>query len=291
MRILEVRAKLKELDHDYAGALADVRAWLAAEPESAQAWIELANLHRVRGDLEASAEAADGVARLAPGIAEVLCRVPLRILAGEGESVDATLSRAIEEATVRLPELVPWLWIQRAAAAEAVGDRAAAQSHLRAGLRVAPGHLYLLRSLADELLLAGRNEEVLEQLEPYLHDTGVYLRYAIALRRAKRDEADAAARGLAERFEAVRARGGRPHGRFVARAFLDLNDAPAAALEAALVNWAEQKEVRDAELVLRSAAAAGRPESAAPVIDWIRQHDVRHTVLRDLLLRLESSAP
>jgi len=45
--ILKLRAKLKERNHDYDQALADLNLLLDGQPRDIQAWIELSNIYRV----------------------------------------------------------------------------------------------------------------------------------------------------------------------------------------------------------------------------------------------------
>ena len=56
-----------------------------------------------------------------------------------------------------------------------------------------------------------------------------------------------------------------------ARYLLDLKGDPAAALAVGLENWKEQREPRDALVVLEAAAAARDPKAAAAVLKWLEQ--------------------
>ena len=83
-----------------------------------------------------------------------------------------------------------------------------------------------------------------------------------------------------EEIERVRSgfSGSSAHQRELALFLLAVEVDPAGALQAALANWAVQKEPIDARLVLESAAAAGNPVAAEPVFTWIRNNhfeDVR----------------
>jgi hypothetical protein len=54
-----------------------------------------------------------------------------------------------------------------------------------------------------------------------------------------------------------------------ARFLLDLKGDARAALAVALQNWKEQREPRDALVVLEAAAAAKDAKAAAPVLQWL----------------------
>ena len=95
------------------------------------------------------------------------------------------------------------------------------------------------------------------------------LRLAIAEQRLKLPAAQAHIQALGERFAAAALRGERLHMGEEARFLLDLKDDPRAALAVALDNWKEQREPRDALVVLEAAVAARDAKAAAPVLQWL----------------------
>jgi hypothetical protein len=73
------------------------------------------------------------------------------------------------------------------------------------------------------------------------------------------------------------------HRREQARFLLDVSADPKAALSAAQQNWQVQREPDDILILLRAAAAAGRPDAAQPARDFLRQQkleDVRLNAFR-----------
>ena len=54
----------------------------------------------------------------------------------------------------------------------------------------------------------------------------------------------------------------------------------AMALDRARANWAIQHEVEDAQLLIDAAVAAGKPEEARPVLDWIADEGLAIPALR-----------
>ena len=74
---------------------------------------------------------------------------------------------------------------------------------------------------------------------------------------------------LRERFDAAALRGDRLHEQEAARFELDVEGKPADALAPGQAQLQMQKEPRDAEILLRAAAAARQPKAAKPALDWL----------------------
>lgn len=288
--VLRVRAKLKERDHRYGDALADLDRLLQAEPEDVQAWVEVSNIRRVLGDYAGAREAATRLAEFAGDFPVLLCRVPLMAATGEADRAYEILERVEPVARQSVSSAVPWVVTQMAEVARSRGRDDLAEEHFLEGLAANPEDGYLIRAYGDLLLDQGRAEEVIPLSQDRLNDTGVLLRAAIATTKTGdtaratqwRDE-------LAARFEEVRLRGGEPHGRFEARAALELHGDASRALDLALSNWRKQKEARDTRNVLEAALAANAPEAAVPVLAFLAENRCDDAILMRLARQLEGS--
>jgi hypothetical protein len=80
------------------------------------------------------------------------------------------------------------------------------------------------------------------------------------------------------------------HAREAACFALYLLEKPDVALTSALANWNAQHEAIDARLVLEAALAAGRPEAARPVLEWLDANHVEHAALRVLALKVRAAS-
>ena len=288
--VLRLRAKLRERDHDYAGALADLGRVLAAEPGDAQALVETANLRYVTGDYAASGAAVDRLEAAGEGRAAAVAGLPLRVATGEAGEARAAADRLLADPDTP-PAVLGFADVVGGDAARALGDDADAERRFRVGLARGPADAYLLRAWADFLLDRGRPEEALAATAGRLGDTGLLLRHALAAQAAGDGEAAAAAAArLADRFREIRLRGGTPHGRYEARFLLAFGGDPDAALAVALENWARQKQARDTRNLLEAALAAGRPGAAAPAIRFLRESGTRDADLDPLVRALEAGA-
>lgn len=276
-----LRATIRQAQHDFAAALADLDTLLdpgraaAALPVRAQAELTRAALHQVQGRY---AEARQGCERLASKAYAVLgegvalpaqaCLAELDHLQGQrtARQADRVLSRLG-------PADDPWLALLRAELAQRAGHRPEADALFRQATAGRAPSLYALAAHADWLLEQGRAGEVARLLAGYEDADALLLRLAIA--RHGMVQPGTPARGhdittLQARFDAALARGDRGHAREQARFALDLlGDAPQA-LALALANWAWQREPADALLLLRAADAAGQPQAADPLRQWAR---------------------
>jgi len=80
------------------------------------------------------------------------------------------------------------------------------------------------------------------------------------------------------------------HAREAAYFALYLLQKPDVALASALANWNVQHEAIDARLVLETALAAGRPEAALSVMEWLDANHVEHAALRELAAKVRAGS-
>ena len=299
--ILRLRAKLKEKDHRYGDAAQDLQRALVADPNDAQGWIELGNVHRVRGEYRRAMQAAQMAGRTGGPAAAAVARVPVLIATGRTkqatEDLDALLSTDDPPASLR-----SWGTLMRAEVAESEGRWDDALTIYRGADDSPTINDRITGRHADLLLALDRPDEALRLLtstdEPHTDelatlasvdqlDNGQLLRLAMAAEAAGRHEvARRWSDVLERRFDAIRRRGDRPHGRFEAFHRLYLRDDPAGALAIAADNWDRQKERLDARAVLEAAIAAGDPAAADDVVRLLDDNDNRDALLRGLIRRL-----
>jgi hypothetical protein len=168
------------------------------------------------------------------------------------------------------------------------GDAAAAEAAYRDALALQRPDVYLLAAHADFLLDQGRAPEVLALLKDQARADVLLLRLAIAAKTAQDPKRDAYARELAARFDAARARGDSTHQKEESRFALAVQGQPERALQLALANYRQQKEVADARIVLEAALAARRRAAAEPVLQWMAATGIEHPRLRALAAQLEA---
>ncbi len=286
--ILQLRAKLKERDHLYDHALADLDLLIKQQPQHVQAWVERINILRVQGKYKDALQAIEHMSDFAGESRTLLCRVPIQAVTGQAKEAYDTVTQLLPVARRDYPDAVQWVLTMQSQIAWALGLDAQAERHFQEGLDNSPGDQYLLRGYADFLLDRKRDEEAFALLLDHTNDNGILLRTAIAARRlGKQKLVQRLQSQLESRFEEIRLRGSEPHGRFEARYLLELQDQPQRALELALANWQKQKEQRDTRNVLEAAVAARDPAAAISVVRFLRDHGTEDEVLERFAMKLE----
>ena len=268
-QVLVLDATILQSRHAFGPALAELDRALAQRPEDPQGWLTRATVLRVLGRFEEAQSSCRRLASAADPAITTLCVQSLRSLTGNLQDAYATVAALPEQALP--PEARAWRFSELGEMAERLGDDAAAERWLRQGLGVAPDDLYMRSALADVLLRQRRAAETLQLLNGLDSMEPMLLRLAIAHRMLRDPLAQSSATLLGGEFDLEQQRGDAVHRREQARYFLDVDPQPKAALAAALANWQVQREPDDVLVLLRAAQAAGQPDAAAPVRQFLRQ--------------------
>jgi tetratricopeptide (TPR) repeat protein len=275
-----LRATLKQSQHDFAGALADLDALLAANPAMAQARLTRATVLTVLGRY---ADARRDCGELAGKVAAIIvigCEATPASLSGAAapayDALTRTLLYAGGDRGVR-----EWALTLAAEIAERRGDFSAAEQHFRAALVLDPRDAYLKAAYADFLLDRGRPAEVLPLLRDDTRNDTLLLRLALAEQKLadQRDGYAAHRTDLAARFDAARRRGDSMHRREEARFRLAMEHDAQGALRLARDNWAVQREPADLRILIEAAHAADDADALRIGDDWIASHRLEDVVL------------
>ena len=289
--IVKLRAKLKEKDHKYREAIVDLKNLLDRQPSDAQAWVELVNLYRVTGEYEEAWSASQHLEEFADATTVMVSQIPVLANIGAADEAYEKLQQLLKIAPEKMPELVPWI-VGTQASIDAMLHRVeAADTNFRKALTLDSGNIHLKRTYADFLLDFQQPAPVLKLLAEHENDNGCLLLMAIAAKRLRQTELlDRLKEKIEVRFEEIRLRGSKPHGRFESRYQLTLNRNPKRALEVALENWQLQKEIRDSRAVLEAALEADDQAAAEPIVDFVKASDCEDFALIKLLERLGSDS-
>lgn len=264
--VLVLRATIEQSGHAFDAAAADLERALARDPANAQAWLTLASVRQVTGDLDAARESCRKLQDLA-ALAHT-CEASVDSVSGNAQAAYDALER-VRPSFARDASLLVWATTLEAETAERLGRTDDAERLYRASRALDPRDVYTIAAYADFLLDAGRDADVLAMIP---RDTPVdilLLRRVQAARRSGSADAASESDTLGARFDALRARGDRVHLREEARFTLDVLGRPDDALPLALENWRVQKEPLDARIALETALAANRPDSAREIVAWI----------------------
>lgn len=285
--IASVRAKLKEKNHNYEGAIRDVESMLNQRSLDSQGWIELSNLNRVIGRYSNAQNACDELAKFAEEVQQNVCSIPLLAVNGNATLANSRIDALILYAEKDSQELLPWALTMKAEISRIRGDdESANQFFAKATLN--ESNNYAKRTYAEFLINRDQPQKAFDLLKENVSDTGVLLLAAIAAKQSGNEtEAKHWQEELRQRFEEIRLRGGTPHGRFEAQYLLALEGNSERSLTVALENWGKQKEARDARNVLEAAIATKDVKAADTVIRFLKENKTEDIELLELVKRLE----
>lgn len=288
--VLLLRATIRQSTHQFDPARADLEQIISREPANAQAWLTLATVQQVTGDLADARRRCAQVTTLAAASIGTLCMASVDGVSGNAarayEAVDALLSRPAALGTA--VHVQTWATTLQAELAERLQRPLDAERAYRASLALDPDDAYTIAAYADFLLDAGRAADVAALIPLDTPVDGLLLRRAQADRALASSDAARSARDLGDRFAALRERGDRVHLREEARFTLAILDAPQAALKLALENWNVQKEPLDARIALECALAAGQPGAVDEIVRWVDRTQLQGSRLHALIAQVRA---
>lgn len=288
-----LRAMLRQFDHRFDAALADLDAVLKAQPDNARAWAWRTAILLVLADYDGARRSCTRLAALAPALIAATCRAQVDALTGHAAAAAAAIRDTLktgDAGTDNAQRL--WALTRLGEIEERRGTWSAAESAFREALALGVEDVYLRAAYADFLLDRGRAAEVLTLLQGRGRADVLLLRQALAAR-ATHDAAEPTlVAELTARFAAARARGDTTHRKEEARFLTVLGPQDVVSLKHALAlaaaNYAQQREPADARILLEAAVAARDAASAAPALRWLETSGCEGQALSSLAARLKA---
>ena len=286
--VLLLRGLLRQTNHLFDAALADLGRVLAIQPDNAQALLTRAVVHEVRAEY-ALAQQDCGLARFHVGeAAAVACLAGASSLTGHA-AITLTALKSID-ADPASPEAERlWALTVEGEVAARLGRNAEAEDAFKRARAIAPDDAYLLGAYADLLLGLDRPREVAAMLADRTRIDPLLLRLAEAEERLGAPNPSHVAQ-LAQSFETSQRRGDIVHEREQARFALHVQHQPDEALTIAVSNWRVQREPADASILMEAALAAKRPEAAVAALAWYRENKVEDLAIAGLARQLAALA-
>jgi Tfp pilus assembly protein PilF len=280
-----LRATLLQSTHQFAPALDDLNAVLAADPNNAQAWLTRATVQTVQGDYAGATASCAHLSHLSIELVTVACIANVGAMSGRALRSEQLLDLTLERSPNAPAEIRIWVLTLLAEMAQRRDDKPVAEARYRHALAMAPRDSYLLGAYADFLLEQRRPREVLAMLNDQTRIDALLLRRALALQQTGGSLA-ADVKELAARFDAAMQRGDTVHQREQARFELKLRNDPSTALTLARKNWAVQKEPADIRIYLEAALQAR--DAASPVVEWVALNHTEDAAASRLIARLKA---
>lgn len=286
-----LQGQLHQYGHDFAGALRSLEKASELDPQAPEPIAWRAAIHMVRAQYPEALSECTKLVPLAHPLHAHGCTAYVQASTGHLAPAYEALQRAFTRAGDLAPELALWLRTRLAEMAIRLQRPDEADHHFSEALKLGITDQFLLASYADFLLRQQRPAQVVQLLAPWERSDVLLLRLALAGRALNDPRAAGWIAQLRERFAAAARRGDRLHEQEAARFELDLERRPARALELAAHNYQYQKEPRDAEILLRAALAAGRPQAARPALDWLQASGYEDPALAALAQQLGARGP
>lgn len=289
--VLLLRATIRQSVHDFSSARRDLDQAVRREPGNAQAWLTLATVQQVTGNLAAAADSCRKVVPLAPPLIGITCLASIDGSQGRAAQAYDALNNAMAASATAGRDSIGvrgWALTLQAELAERLARSADAERLYLSSLAIDPTDAYTVAAYADFLIDAGRAADVLKLIPANTRGDVLLLRRAIAAKLAASPDAAQLAQELGQRFNASRARGDRVHLREEARFALAVKYEPADALALARDNWLVQKEPLDARIALEAAIAARQPKAVADVVTWIESTKLQGEKLAQLAAQVKA---
>lgn len=281
-----VKGMIQQYTHDFAGALASLAKARELDPGNVEATAWASAIHMVQANYD---QALAECTRLVPEAQPLHAQgCTAYVLSSTGQLAPAyeALAKALASAVAVAPELAMWVRTRLAEMAVRLQRFDQAQVHFDEAMKLGVTDQFLLGAYADFLLLQGRPAEVLKLLVDWERSDILLLRLALAGRATNDPRAAGWVAQLRDRFAAAEQRGDRLHEQEAARFALDVEGNPAKAADLASRNYQDQKEPRDAEILMRAALAARQPRAAVPAVAWLRASQYEDPQLQALAAKL-----
>ena len=278
LEVLLLRGILRQAQHNFTGALADLSEVLTLQPNHAQAWLAQAMIFQVQGKYERAQQSCRPLLHLTSSLVSTTCMASVASLNGRGVESYKFLDKALQQNPQDPPRIRLWAWTVLAEMAIRLGNPESAEQHFRQAMALDRWDTYLYETYSDFLLDEARPEEVRELLQHHTKPDGLLLRLALAERQLNSPKLVDHVKNLQTRFAENRLRDDTPHVALEARFTLKLLNRPKEALVLAKKHWTTQREPPDTRILLEAALLSDDFQAARPAIEWlqsVRLEDVR----------------
>ncbi|MEO5702810.1 MAG: hypothetical protein ABIQ54_02795 [Gammaproteobacteria bacterium] len=286
--VLLLRAKLHQVNHDFAAALTDLDLLLKSDPNNLNAWLTRAIIFQVQGKYaEAQKNCAPLLQIPSLKLTGLSCVSSVASFNGAAQASYDALYKGLEGRADITPEDRQWALTILADIAARTGQTAVAERHFKDALMLGPD-IWLLGAYANFLLDQGRPTEVIELLKDETSVDNLLLLLTLAEQAVNAPALAKHVLMLRERFAASRLRNDMRHRREEARFTLHILHEPREALKLAQENWAVQREPEDARVLLEAALAAEDIKAAQPVLKFLTESGLEDVHLDGLVKQVKA---
>jgi predicted Zn-dependent protease len=281
-----VKGQLQQFSHDFPGALASLKKASEIEPQAPGPIAWRAAIDMVEADYASALAECTRLAPLAQALYSQSCTAYVEGTTGHLLAAYDELQKDVSEAGDIPAELALWTRTRLAEMAIRMQRPDEAERHFKKALATGVTDQFLLGAYSDFLLQQKRPAEVIKLLADWERSDILLLRLALAAKAAGDSRERNWAGQLRDRFDAAAQRGDRLHEQEAARFELDVEGQPQKALDYASRNYTQQREPRDAEILLRAALAANKPKAAEPALAWMKSSNYEDPHMTSLAAQL-----
>jgi Tfp pilus assembly protein PilF/1,2-phenylacetyl-CoA epoxidase PaaB subunit len=288
--LLVLRATILQSLHQFPDAIADLEKAVKQDRFDPQAWVTLATVQAVTGDLDGAKRSCVPLFQSSTELVAVTCVTSVASVGGQATKAFDTLKLALERNQGRAT-ISEKLWAYTTLAETAVrANRTDAATYYRQALALNEPDVYLIASYADYLLERGRAREVMALIGNNIRPDALLLRLILAEKALNAPMLKAHVDTMKARMAASRARGDTVHRREEAIFTLHALGDAGTALELARANFGVQKEPIDVRILLESAIAARQFTAARPALEFFKQTRLEDAAITKLVRQLEGVA-
>jgi Tfp pilus assembly protein PilF len=281
-KVLVMHATILQYLHKFKRAEKELKTALARDPSNANGWLTLAFTALIQGQYELVNHSCVRLTDHGGPLLGGICTATLRSYIGHADQA-WTILKMDQGGGPKVPAAIK-SWIQGllAETAHRLGNAKATDRHFRKALAYTPNDNFLLVNYSDFLLDHGRPRKVVKLLKGHTQSDTAFLRLALAEQALKSPALGRYKWDMAARFAALAQRGDTIYQREHARFVLHMQHDPHQALKLAQRNWTLQRAPKDVRIYLEAALAAGKPEAAKPVLDFLARHKLQDPVIAPL---------
>lgn len=265
--ILRMRAFSAQHRHDFAEALRLLDRLVARDPRAGDARLARAQIHILGGRLDA---ARSDCATLALGVDAadgMLCVAMLSLRQGRYPAAASAVDLWLAQNAEGDREARRFALTLRGEIAARAG-KPDAEPYFRRALSLAPDDVRTLAAYARYLRAARRDREVEALLSGRPEHEGLQLQRALALRGSEPGKASAIAATLTRGYASARSIGRVPELRDEAELMLSFRGDPKRGLMLAQLNFRDQRDEEDVDLLYRAAVAAQDAQALRQLREW-----------------------
>ena len=273
--IQRVRAILHQSQHSFDASLNDLNSLLKNNPQDTQSLLTRATVYLVTGNYRLAKNDCIRLIVQSP-VLGAGCSAAVFSITGKIPSALLMVKQIETQLGKQDPETRQWLLTIMAEASDRAGQAQKARKYYESALAEPRNNDYLLRSYSTFLLRIGNPHSVLDILRDKTRDDSLLL---LAITAAKRIGDQSLSEQLLQqltiRLRNADLRRSTDHYYPAAYVALEFENNLARALALAKKNWAQSKEIRDAELLAKAAVAQNDQSTIEELRRWMtREHAI-----------------